>query len=352
MPANAVMEKDLRRRIALEAAKLLHSRQETDYVRAKRRAARLLGVRFRHLQLPATREIRDQLHRLEQLYAEACPLIEAPALRREALAVMREMRRLPARLAPLDAGSLSPSITIQLPKLLEQDAAVALQKARPNATIERTVRGSEVALRLDGAIPIEVRLSATPDSNGLSLDDLEALIVEDRPEANLDHEELGLDSNADRFETCRTLLAQLEEVRQDPITHPEGDALFHSLQVFELALAERPFDEEFLTAALLHDVGKATLDPDHVAASLELLEGLVTRRTRWLIGEHHAARAYLSGELSPEDRTRLERSPDFGDVLLLAELDARGRVPGAAVRTLDEALELLRAMDAEDTFDE
>src|SRR5262249_21290990 len=47
----------------------------------------------------------------------------------------------------------------------------------------------------------------------------------------------------------------LEEVKQNPKQPPEGDALFHSLQVFHLARDIRPYDEEFLLAALLHDVG-------------------------------------------------------------------------------------------------
>ena len=92
----------------------------------------------------------------------------------------------------------------------------------------------------------------------------------------------------DRFRVYETLLAPLENIRQDVESHPEGDALYHSLQVFTLAREKIPYDEEFLLAALLHDVGKAIDRRDHVAAALEALEGYVTARTAWLI-EHHAA---------------------------------------------------------------
>ena len=55
-------------------------------------------------------------------------------------------------------------------------------------------------------------------------------------------------------------LAAGERARSRRKYHPEGDVLYHSLQVFELARDELPYDEEFLLAALLHDVGKA-IDP-------------------------------------------------------------------------------------------
>src|SRR4051794_19416422 len=51
-------------------------------------------------------------------------------------------------------------------------------------------------------------------------------------------------------------LLPLDGVLQDPEHHPERDALYHSLQVFERALADRA-EAELLAAALLHDVGKA-----------------------------------------------------------------------------------------------
>ena len=60
----------------------------------------------------------------------------------------------------------------------------------------------------------------------------------------------------DRFQVFYSLLLPLENVKQNPTYHPEGDALYHSLQVYDLACDQLPYDEEFLLAALLHDVGK------------------------------------------------------------------------------------------------
>ena len=51
-------------------------------------------------------------------------------------------------------------------------------------------------------------------------------------------------------------------------------------RVFALARDELPYDEEFLLAALLHDVGKAIARQDHVAAGLDALDGFITARKR------------------------------------------------------------------------
>src|SRR5436309_3259097 len=90
----------------------------------------------------------------------------------------------------------------------------------------------------------------------------------------------------DRFAIYKMRLEPLAAVNQNPKWQPEGDALYHSLQVFEKARAVRPHDEEFLLAALLHDVGKAFDPHDHVRAGMVALEGTLTPRTAWLI-EHH-----------------------------------------------------------------
>jgi hypothetical protein len=93
----------------------------------------------------------------------------------------------------------------------------------------------------------------------------------DGPEPGPDAEEgpLGrMADHVDRFAIYKMRLGPLEAVKQNPKYHPEGDALYHSLQVFERAREARPYDEEFLLAALLHDVGKAIDPADHVAAGL------------------------------------------------------------------------------------
>jgi hypothetical protein len=156
----------------------------------------------------------------------------------------------------------------------------------------------------------------------------------------------------DRWLAYRLLLLPLESVEQSPESHPEGDALYHSLQVFTLARERRPYDEEFLLAALLHDVGKAVDRRDHTAASLEMLDGLITPRAAWLIEHHAAAHALRDKTLGARSRRRLEASDDFEDLMLLAECDDEGRRQGARVPDVEDALAYIRELAAECEGDE
>lgn len=152
------------------------------------------------------------------------------------------------------------------------------------------------------------------------------------------------DGPKDRFEAYLALLAPLEAVEQSPKRHPEGDALYHSLQVFDLARDHLPYDEEFLLAALLHDVGKAIDPRNHVAAGLEVLESILTPRAFWLIEHHGEAHAVLDQSLGVRARRRLEDSEHYEELLLLARCDRAGRVPGAQVPEADEAVEYIREL--------
>src|SRR5205085_9925555 len=114
-----------------------------------------------------------------------------------------------------------------------------------------------------------------------SIAELEDFLAKEYPDLALDEELAAAEaaSDVDPYPLFRLLLLPLEKVRGPARYHPEGDVLYHSLQVFELARDCRAYDVEFLLAALLHDVGKG-LDPyNHVEAGLEALDGLITERT-------------------------------------------------------------------------
>lgn len=152
----------------------------------------------------------------------------------------------------------------------------------------------------------------------------------------------------DRFDRIAAAVAPLAAVRTDPARHVEADALEHALQVFDLVRDERPFDEELLTAALVHDVGRAIDRSDTIAAGLAALSGLVTPRTAWFVEMLPVARAYRDGTLGQRARHRLEAHADFEDVLLLAAADRRSHVRDAATPSLDEAIAALRALADDD----
>jgi hypothetical protein len=128
------------------------------------------------------------------------------------------------------------------------------------------------------------------------------------------------------------LLTALDGVRQDRRYHPEGDALFHSLQVFLHARRDTD-DPELLAAALLHDVGKAWDDGDHALSGACLLDGLVSDRVIWLV-EHHL------DLLRHPRRTRalLLGTPQLRDLERLRGWDLAGRDPRAHMPSIEWAL--------------
>lgn len=149
------------------------------------------------------------------------------------------------------------------------------------------------------------------------------------------------------YPVFRMLLQPLAGVQQDSDRHPEGDVLYHTLQVFALAKERNPYDAEFLEAALLHDVGKGIEPRNHIEAALRSLNGLISDRTRFLIEHHQHAHDYRDGTMDPKLRDKLRRHPDFDDLLALAECDRAGRVAGAEVGTIDDAISYLRELERE-----
>jgi hypothetical protein len=177
-----------------------------------------------------------------------------------------------------------------------------------------------------------------------SIAELEQFLVNEYPDLDLDEAVVSSEQKVDRFQIYEMLLLPLEHVKQSPKWHPEGDALYHSLQVFDLACEALPYDEEFQLAALLHDVGKAIDPHDHVAAGLEALEGYITPRTAWLIEHHMEAHALREGTLGHRARLRLQANESFDELMLLDQCDRKGRQRGVETSELNEAIEHLREL--------
>ena len=136
-----------------------------------------------------------------------------------------------------------------------------------------------------------------------------------------------------------SLLDALNGVQQSPKYHPEGDALFHSLQVFELAHRSTT-DRTLWAAALFHDVGKAIDGALHDEIGADLLAGLLPGRAVWLV-RHHL-------DLLKERRATQRRhkgTPALRDLELLRRWDLGGRDPDARVMTIDDAFDLLFSGD-------
>ncbi len=135
------------------------------------------------------------------------------------------------------------------------------------------------------------------------------------------------------------LLESLDGVPQPARYHPEGDALFHSLQVFDLARRATE-DRDLWAAALLHDVGKAIDGRAHDEVGADLLEGLVSDRVVWLV-RHHL-------DLLREPRRTRRRflgTPELLDLERLRRWDLGGRRVDARVLAPEDALDILFCID-------
>ena len=129
---------------------------------------------------------------------------------------------------------------------------------------------------------------------------MEDLIGREYPDVDLELLDFDLVPDTDDpYPFFQMLLQPLGGVKQRPDYHPEGDVLYHSLQVFEQAKNRRRYDVEFLQAAPLHDVGKGIEPHNHVEAAVRSLTGVVTDRTLFLIEHHHDAHDYRDGTLPP-----------------------------------------------------
>jgi hypothetical protein len=358
----------LRQAIALEAARLMYERVESEYYTAKRKAAKRLCRRgVKPEDLPSNAEIRDQIQVFARIHEGDRRTQHLRDMRLEALRLMRLLRAYKPRLiGSVMTGHVRKGSDIDIHVFTDSPGLIAdaLEQEGFQFDLERKQIVKHNEARVFTHIHVHdhfnFELTVYPEDKAhyvfrssvtgqpierASIRELEELLAQEYPELDLEAELEQASAAVDPYQVYRMLLLPLEEVRQSPRHHPEGDVLYHSLQVFELARDERPYDEEFLLAALLHDIGKG-LDPaDHVGAALSALDGLLTERTRFFIEHHMHAHDYRAGKLPGKLRRELEASPDFDDLMLLRQLDDAGRVAGAVVGTVDEALDYLKELE-------
>lgn len=357
----------LRRQIAWEAARHLYQRQESEYYRAKMKAARQICKGWvKPADLPSNVEIRDQVELMARIFEGGQRDANLREMRLLALKLMRLLQRFRPRLiGSVLTGHIRHGSDIDIHVFSDSIQAVAIELEDEGVVFDieyKTVRKHDETrtfhhVHIQDRFPIELTIYPTnkvsygfkSSITGKAIErasqaQLEALLRETYPEMDLEAALDEVEEQVDRFQVYESLLLPLEKVKQSPVYHPEGDALYHSLQVFDLARDELPYDEEFLLAALLHDVGKG-IDPyDHVHAGLEALEGFLTERTAWLIEFHMVAREARAGTLGKRAHRRLRENESYEELITLSECDDAGRQVGVEVPEVEEALDYLREL--------
>lgn len=358
----------LRRQIAYQAARLMYDRQESEYYQAKIKAARTVcKERVKPKDLPSNAEIRNEVLLMAKMMEGSVERDRLRNMRVEAIRVMRILDRFKTYLiGSVLTGHIRTGSDIDIhvfaDNIQQITSALDYHRLRYTTQQKRVVKNNERQLYRHIHIQdrFEIELTVYPLSKTsynfkssitgkaikkASRQQLESLMKIEYPETDLEQTLQQAEEILDRFQVFEVLLLPLENVKQNPKWHPEGDALYHSLQVYDLACDQSPYDEEFLLAALLHDVGKAIDPHDHVGAGVQAVEEFVTERTLWLIKHHMLAHQLHDRTIGARARNRLMAHESYDDLVTLGECDRGGRKCGVEVTDVDEALEYIRAID-------
>ena len=248
----------LRRQIAWDAACLMYHRQESEYFRAKQKAARRICRGWvKPADLPSNTEIRDEIQALARLYEGDRRTEKMRDMRVEALRMMRLLRRFRPRLigsvltghvrqgSDIDLHVFSDSIEAVTHVLDEEGVLYDVERKRVRKHgEERTF----THIHLHDQFPFELTVYPANKAHYVckssitgkaieraSIAQLEMLLAAEYPGLEIDAAVAETEERVDRFQLYEALLLPLEYVKESPRYHPEGDVLYHSLQVFDLA---------------------------------------------------------------------------------------------------------------------
>ena len=347
---------------------MMYERQESEYYRAKMKAARRICQGWvKPADLPSNAEIRDQVQTLARVYEGEERNQHLLDMRVAALRLMMVLERFRPRLvgsvltghirhgSDIDIHVFSDNVESVARALEQQGMVFQIERKRVRKHgQEQSFVHIHVVDRFPGELTIypankahyvsKSSITGKPMERA-SINELQQMFSKWYPDFDWEAALATSAEGVDRFQVYESLLLPLEYVQQNLRYHPEGDALYHSLQVFDHASDELPHDEEFLLAALLHDIGKAIDPGNHVAAGLEALEGMISERTEWLIANHMHGHAIHEGTLGARARRRLASHESYEELLLLSRCDRAGRNAGVEASTLDEALDYLRELE-------
>ncbi len=355
----------VRRQIAWQAARLMYERQESEYYRAKLKAARRLGHGWvKPADLPSNAEIRDEIQHFARVHEGPLRFDGLREMRLEALRLMRQLARFRPRLiGSVLTGHVRQGSDIDLHvfanRLESVTAELDYQGLRYDTQRKQiTKQGQTQVYRHVHVLDrFDFELTVYPENMAhhvykssitgkpmerASIAELEAFLQREYPELDCEQALAETDAKVDRFQVFYSLLLPLENVKQHPAYHPEGDALYHSLQVFDLAANRLPYDEEFLLAALLHDVGKAIDSENHIEAGIAALEGLITERTVWLLRHHMDGHRIHDRSIGARAHRRLREHESYDELVQLSECDRLGRKSGVPTSELEDALQYIR----------
>ena len=358
---------NVRRQIAITAARMMYERQESEYYRAKLKAARRVCRGWvKPADLPSNAEIRDEIQQMARMFEGETRFNGLQKMRFAALRMMRILNRFRPRLiGSVLTGHVRKGSDIDIHVFTDNIHAITSELEYHNMTFEverKRIRKAGVEsiyrhIKIHDEFEFELTVYEENKAHYVfkssitgkaieraSINELELFLGKEYPDVDIEEAVESANESVDRFQLYYSLLLPLENVKQSAKYHPEGDALYHSLQVYDLACDNIPYDEEFLLAALLHDVGKGINPGAHVAAGLEALDGFITERTAWLIEHHMIAHHIHDRSIGSRQHRRLQESEYYDDLVLLGECDRGGREAGVEYTDLDEALDYIRSI--------
>ena len=360
----------IRRQIAFLAAQMMYNRTESEYFTAKRKAAKQLGVEYRHRpgDLPSNKEIRDQIQAMARIHEGPKRLEHLRDMRLDALRLMRLLARFRPRLigsvrtghvrkgSDIDIHIFCDSLALVTDTLDELGLQYDVEHKRiVKYGEERTFthihifdnHNYELTLYAEDKAHYVFKSSITGKAiERASIAELEALLKrgESRARPRGGSRTAGgphrpLHPVPDAARAARGGEAEPEVPPRGRCALPQPAGLRAGPRRAALRRGVPRWPPCCTTWA------RRSIRPTTSARPCRRSRASISERTAWLIEHHMETQAYKEGTLGARARVRLQNSEWFEDLMLLNQLDRRGRMRGAVVCELEEALEYIRRMN-------